>query len=522
MSTKAGGKSSSGAPGEPATADPLRIQGKTGRPLKSSATELNAIGAVRILQEAVKEGVSVDALSHLAQGDPGFALRVLSLVNSPAMGRQQQVTNITQAATLLGVRGLRNLALSLVVGDLAPAGSEGGLLLTVCLRRAVAAQVLAAALQHGDTDLCFTTGLLLDVGILLRARDSLDSAVMLARLPGEHRVVQEQVHDWQVHPELGANLIAKYGLPKEMSEAILAHHDSEVPAPKLSRVAWFAERIAGVFETPAAGQARENLLSHARSAGIQPRLIDELLAVLPTRVEQMGEAFARDVGAQASIEQLRSDANARLVELNQQYEGMIVTLRRVLAEKESLARRLEEANQSLALQASTDALTGVNNRRALGQTLQRDLRRAERANEPLSLLLVDVDHFKQVNDRYGHLVGDAVLCRLAAILTRAVRDGDFVARYGGEEFCLVLPQSGADGALLAARRVRVAIERAKVAANGVELSVTASFGAVTYTPRVESITPAELLARADKALYEAKHRGRNCVVHFDEFKAAAQ
>ncbi len=103
-----------------------------------------------------------------------------------------------------------------------------------------------------------------------------------------------------------------------------------------------------------------------------------------------------------------------------------------------------------------------------------------------------------------------------------MRDGDFVARYGGEEFCLILPQSTGDGALLAARRVRVAIERAKVSANGVELSVTASFGAVTYTPRAENVTPAELLSRADKALYEAKHRGRNCVVHYDEFKAAAQ
>jgi diguanylate cyclase (GGDEF)-like protein len=114
------------------------------------------------------------------------------------------------------------------------------------------------------------------------------------------------------------------------------------------------------------------------------------------------------------------------------------------------------------------------------------------------------------------------LCRLAAILTKAVRDGDFVARYGGEEFCLILPQSTADGALLAARRVRVAIERAKVAATGVELSVTVSLGAVTYIPRMESLTPAELIARADKALYEAKHRGRNCVVHYDDFKAAAQ
>jgi diguanylate cyclase (GGDEF)-like protein len=514
VSTTAGGKSSSGAPGE-------QTGGTTSR-TRGPAQELNAIGAVRILQEAVREGVSVDALSNLAQGDPGFALRVLSLVNSPAMGRTQRVTNITQAATLLGVRGLRNVALSLVVGDLAPAGPEGGLLLTVCLRRAVAAQALAPAFQLSDTDLCFTTGLLLDVGILLRARESLDSALMLVRLPAEHRVVQEQVHDLELHPTAGANVIAKYGLPQEMSAAILAHHDVAMPGTKLSKVAWFAERVAGVFETPAAGQAREALLSHARSVGLGAQFIDDLLEALPKRVEQMAEAFAREVGAQASIEQLRSDANARLVELNQQYEEMILTLRRVLAEKETLARRLEEANQNLALQASTDALTGVNNRRALEQTLQRDLRRAERAKEPLSLLLIDIDHFKQVNDRHGHLVGDAVLCRLAAILTRAVRDGDFVARYGGEEFCLILPQSSADGALLAARRVRVAIERAKVSANGAELSVTASFGAVTYTPGLEHLTPAQLVARADKSLYEAKHRGRNCVVHFDEFKAAAQ
>lgn len=480
----------------------------------SPAREPSSVAAVRIVQEAVRDGVGIDELARLAQGDPAFAVRVLNLVNSPSLARARPVRDITQAASLLGVRGLRNLALSLAVGDLVPAEPEANLILAQSLRRAIAASFLGAALAYPEPQVCFTVGLLLDVGMLVRGRSNLAAAVEVCRLPAEHRILHEQVRFGDTHPELGALVALDYALPQDMVAAIRGHHDAAPPPPGLSRVAWLAERVAGVFETGAVGHARNQLFAEVTELGLEPSKLQALFDELPGNVEQLAAIFERDVGPQPDLNQLRDDAASRLVELNRQYEETVSTLRRVVEEKDALAQKLEEVNAMLANQAATDALTGLPNRRALEQVLARDLARSDRSGEPLSVVMIDVDHFKRFNDTYGHLVGDQVLRHLGAIVQRSLRDGDLVARFGGEEFCIVLPRATSEGALLAARRVRMAVERGKLKVESGELAVTASFGVSTYDPTVKARRVDDLFKEADQALYAAKARGRNCVVHF--------
>lgn len=490
------------------------VSKSSARPSKPNPTsELSSVAAVRIVQEAVRDGVGIDELARLAQGDPAFAVRVLNLVNSPALARSKPVRDITQAASLLGARGLRNIALSLAVGEMVPSAEEGTHLLVQSLRRAIAALVLAEGLGHPEPQVCFTCGLLLDVGVLVRARTDLAAALEVSRLPAEHRVLHEHIRFGEAHPAIGARIAAEYHLPGDMITAIRGHHDEAVPEAMLSRVVWLAERVAGVFETGAVGRAREQVYKLAVELGVPAARMDGLFQELPVRVEHLAATFEREVGPQPDLNQLRDDANARLVEMNYQYEETVATLRRVLEEKESLAKRLEELNLVLATQAATDALTGLPNRRALEQVLARDLARAERTGEPLSVVLLDVDHFKRFNDTYGHLVGDQVLRHLGGIVQRSLREGDFVARYGGEEFCVVLPKATQEGALLAARRVRMAIERNRLKCDAGELSVTSSFGVTTYLPGVLQRSCEELFREADEALYAAKQQGRNCVVH---------
>jgi diguanylate cyclase (GGDEF)-like protein len=481
---------------------------------QSPANELSSVAAIRIVQEAVRDGVGIEELARLAQSDPAFAVRVLNLVNSPALARAKPVRDISQAASLLGARGLRNIALSLAVGEMVPSAEEGTILLVQSLRRAIAALVLAEALGHSEPQVCFTVGLLLDVGVLVRARTDLAAALEVSRLPAEHRVLHEHIRFGEAHPAVGARIGTEYKLPDDMIAAIAGHHDDAIPEAKLSRIAWLAERIAGVFETGAVGQAREQVCQLGVGLGMTAARMDALFQELPARVEHLAATFERDVGPQPDLHQLRDDANARLVEMNRQYEETVATLRRVLEEKETLAKRLEELNLVLATQAATDALTGLPNRRALEQVLARDLARAERTGDPLSVVLLDVDHFKRFNDTYGHLVGDQVLRHMSGVVQRSLREGDFVARYGGEEFCLVLPRATQEGALLAARRVRMAIERNRLKCDAGELSVTSSFGVTTYLPGVVPRTYEALFKEADEALYAAKEQGRNCVVHF--------
>jgi diguanylate cyclase (GGDEF)-like protein/PAS domain S-box-containing protein len=170
-------------------------------------------------------------------------------------------------------------------------------------------------------------------------------------------------------------------------------------------------------------------------------------------------------------------------------------------------RELEHDNAALAVLAATDGMTGVANKRSLLERLTVELQRAHQSGTPLSLVLLDVDHFKAFNDSFGHQAGDAVLIQVARLLALSVRSSDLVARYGGEEFALVLPHTDGDGALRLAERCRTAIAQATFA----HRSITASFGIVTL-PDGRQASPDELIARADAALYHAKSAGRNTVV----------
>ena len=168
------------------------------------------------------------------------------------------------------------------------------------------------------------------------------------------------------------------------------------------------------------------------------------------------------------------------------------------------------AEQELAQLAATDALTGVANRRSLDQALRHEWFRAQRSGRPLSLLMIDADHFKALNDRRGHQAGDEALRALAGVITANVhRTTDLVARYGGEEFSVVLAETDSKGAKQIAEQIRTAVQKLPVDAGEPPMSV--SIGIATWTA-ASDINLEQLLFSADKALYQAKEGGRNRVV----------
>lgn len=178
------------------------------------------------------------------------------------------------------------------------------------------------------------------------------------------------------------------------------------------------------------------------------------------------------------------------------------------------AHTIEQAkadNARLEALAHTDPLTHLLNRRALTIRLAAELERVRRYNAPLTMLLIDLDHFKLVNDTFGHLVGDEVLRGIGTLLQRSVRTVDMVARYGGEEFVIVLPETGETGAVAFAERIRQRAEAHNFeAARSAAVRVTVSIGVSCFpSPKVEGVE--DLFARADAALYRAKERGRNQV-----------
>jgi len=173
---------------------------------------------------------------------------------------------------------------------------------------------------------------------------------------------------------------------------------------------------------------------------------------------------------------------------------------------------LQLRTTELETQVQTDALTGLLNFRGFEERLEQEMERTRRLEEPTSLIMIDIDHFKQVNDTHGHDVGNQALIHIAGLLRQTLRKLDIPCRFGGEEFALILPSTRLAPAVQVAERIRVLIERMPIKVGRKKIAMTISLGTTSFTP-IDTLSPTEFLKSADTYLYQAKHTGRNCTCH---------
>jgi len=292
----------------------------------------------------------------------------------------------------------------------------------------------------------------------------------------------------------------------ETLQGLLA--DNPVQRPELAR---FVPRLHAFFDTLAWLIAleekgdRQQAIEAVRNRADRDR-IGELLAVLHRiEAEERRLLALRVAASRAADERIerynKIGAAAGLV--------LMILLTTAILRATKAHRQAVELTGELHELASTDALTGLPNRRQLMTVLELEMRRAARTGRPLTLALLDVDRFKSVNDRFGHNVGDEVLRAIADELRLVTRGGDLLGRFGGEEFAILMPETKIAEAELACERLRAAIARRYIRLDGgASIRVTISTGVALLAGEEES---AQLIARADSALYTAKADGRNLV-----------
>ena len=471
-----------------------------------------SVAATRIVQAALKADVGIAELSGFARADPGFALRVLAFVNSPLMGFTKRIDDVRQACTMLGIRGLRTIALGLIVTGLTPTSARARHLLGNCLRRAIVARELAKAKGGMDADASFTNGLFLDMGLLLTANQDPDLAADIGSSPAIWRVTRERASGLLTHPERGAQTAAEYGLPDTLVEALLHHHDLEPPFEAAAAIAWLAERCAGIFEGGDPLHHQKQVIEAARQVGFPLEKLEAILPQIPAKVAELAKVFDRDIGPQLDVDSLRGQAQTELASLNAQYESLVRAMEVIIAKKDTLEVELRAANVRLERLASVDELTGLLNRRALEEAMRRDLARADRDGTSFSILLLDIDHFKSVNDNWGHQAGDAVLSTVGDVIRVNLRASDVGGRYGGEEFLCILPATDEAGAKVVAERMRAGmLERTTPIAGGF-IQVSVSIGIATVRGPGCRTAFESVVRSADERLYRAKAEGRNRVV----------
>jgi diguanylate cyclase (GGDEF)-like protein len=243
--------------------------------------------------------------------------------------------------------------------------------------------------------------------------------------------------------------------------------------------------------------------------GFNEEEINRIIDAVASKSIEILSFFEIDSGNMKPYSQLLMDANEELGKLNVSYEQLIFELKRSNEKAQSMALELQAANERLRELATKDGLTGLFNYRYFQESLDREISRTLRYKSPLALILIDIDHFKKVNDTYGHPVGDIVIKVIGTMMKKAVRESDMVARYGGEEFAAILPETDLKGAAILAERLRRAVEARDITAGDKVIKVTISAGICAYNLSSGDGGKTDLINAADKGLYHAKESGRN-------------
>jgi diguanylate cyclase (GGDEF)-like protein len=369
---------------------------------------------------------------------------------------------------------------------------------------ATAARTIAGRISLVQQEEAFLAALLKDIGILVLAQvlgDQYGEIFASAKTHQDLPAIETQALK-MTHADVGGMLAEQWRLPPMLATPIAFHHNPErVTDPQLRKVTELVRlsgRCADVFVDDEPAQAialvRQSCMELYQMSAADA---DALLAEIGSRTKDVASLFDINIGSALEYEAVLKKANEALV---------VITL-----QSQQQASTLQHQNKQLMRQATTDGLTGLSNRALFDVFLSEHFLDASRRGRPLSLLMLDVDNFKRVNDEYGHQAGDEVLRALGKLLRAAAKPTDLPARYGGEELAVVLPGVGRAAAAALAETIRRAVAAREVKCNKLSIPITASIGVATLEPGGPFRDVAHLLKAADMAVYAAKRAGRNCV-----------
>ncbi|MGN6627424.1 MAG: sensor domain-containing diguanylate cyclase, partial [Tepidisphaeraceae bacterium] len=317
--------------------------------------------------------------------------------------------------------------------------------------------------------------------------------------------IEQQVYS-MTHAQISGVMLQGWKLPALLVTPVAQHHNADTvtdPLLKtLTQIAAFASRCADVFiDANAADGIAEVRAAGKKLFNCEVEAVDALLADVGTKTHEIASLFEIKLGENDSFECVLRRANQTLVQLMLQAQQKQATLR--------------EQNAALKQQVITDPLTGLTNRAGFDGQSELIWAEADLKQQAFSLVMIDIDRFKTINDTYGHGGGDEVLREMGKLLKSSVRGQDIACRFGGEEFVLVLPDTTRDIAAIIADRIRCALEARTITCEGINIPVTASFGVSAYEPGGPLRTLQHVIKAADLALYESKNTGRNRVKVFN-------
>lgn len=476
--------------------------------------------ALRIL-EAVKKGdASFGELAQIISVDPALTAKILKVANSSFYSMPNKVNTIEKALSVLGMNITKNIALSFVIAKELTGDKHEGFDFIYFWKRAVTcavgAELLASLIHYKNEDL-FVSALLQDIGVLVLhlCWPSEYRQVLDEKMATESSVFGSERKLFGVdHQEIGAELLAGWGLPDNISTIIRYHHAGD--SPEIVRMPvellHWSTMLASIYYGSRSVEKIQRLkVAICPRFQVKEEAIDALIDAVAQKSVELLSFFDIDPGEMKPFSLLLQDANEELRRINLSYEQVVMQAKQARKKAEELAAELLLANAKLRDLAFRDGLTGLYNYRYFQELMDRELDRATRYHLALSLIVFDIDLFKNINDTYGHPAGDEVLRNLATLVITTMRTSDLIIRYGGEEFAVILPMTDLAGCKVFAERLRRRVEEMQTVIAGFAIRITISLGLTSFEPAMMAVSKSQLINAADAALYQAKQSGRNRV-----------
>jgi diguanylate cyclase (GGDEF)-like protein len=469
--------------------------------------------ALRLLELYAQPDFTLGDMADIIRTDPALTGKIIEYCNSPILGLDSKTTSIDRAIVAIGTRAVKILALSFSLVHKGPESEESSFDYDVFWNRSLANAVMAKTFcdhQGRDGNSDFLLGLMMNIGMVGLGHTFPDQFVELQNRSTETGtpLTRFERNEWDAnHYQIGAELLAHWNFPESIFqgveeygqylESVQANPEFESQSMTVKNFALTDQAVSLLFteELEESSVASTKLLA-AEWLGWNGERFTDAFDEATSSWHEFAQILNFDASKSQSLEQLERRAMKGIAKLSMGIHN------------ENIA--ISQENEQLRVNATVDALTGLKNRRAFEQEAVAEWERSIRLQGPFMIMMVDIDHFKKVNDVHGHAVGDKALIAVGNALKNSARKYDTAYRFGGEEFVIVVPGCESEHAYVTAERYRQAIERLWIPLEEGELRITASVGvSVLDLDAVSSLNG--LLEEADSLLYKAKKKGRNRV-----------
>ncbi|NNF98390.1 MAG: GGDEF domain-containing protein [Desulfobacteraceae bacterium] len=465
--------------------------------------------ALKLLAAIQKEETDLKEIHEILCTDPPLCAEVLKLVNSAFYSLPVKVTDIMNALTLLGVNTVKNLVLGFsLVKQFSTEDHiefDYGQFWKDSLIAALASRLIMQQVNPELAEDAFLLGLLHDIGRLALNQCMHRQYALVLTESDAHQNACHQAEERILgfnHMAVGEALLRRWGLPESLCAPIGRHHepgtltDIDESLIPMIKVLHLSTLMIDLFSSKNKGRCLVRLETETQQYGFpNPIDYDEIGKNIEDQGKSIFPLFRLDSGISDEREQIMKAARDELANLNQ----------KMIREQEAQLLKI----RNLTEKTTRDGMTRLINYQFFHELLDREVERAYEDKNSLSLIIGDIDHFKAINDTYGHLAGDEAIKSVADCLTRSMKDAYYVARYGGEEFAIILFNTPLRSALLVAQTLRKRIESMNLHFEDNRFSLTMSFGVAAANDPDNRLSKEALISRADTALYKAKKDGRN-------------